>query len=109
MVQSFRNLAGFGVMLVDTPSPENRLVLDERGEPRIQYQLSESDKQRFRQGIAEAVRVMFLAGAKEVYSQQLKTFSVTVNQLNFNRRLSPISIRPTRSTRICASFPTARS
>jgi choline dehydrogenase-like flavoprotein len=67
MVQSFRNLAGFGVMLVDTPSPENRLVLDERGEPRIQYQLSENDKQRFRLGIAEAVRIMFLAGAKEVY------------------------------------------
>lgn len=67
MVQSFRNLAGFGVMLADTPSPDNRLVLDEKGEPRIQYQLSEADKQRFRQGIAEAVRVMFLAGAKEVY------------------------------------------
>jgi choline dehydrogenase-like flavoprotein len=67
MVQSFRNLAGFGVMLVDTPSPDNRLVLDDTGEPRIQYQLSEADKQRFRQGIAEAVRVMFLAGAKEVY------------------------------------------
>jgi choline dehydrogenase-like flavoprotein len=67
MVQSFRNLAGFGVMLVDTPSSNNRVVLDEKGEPRIQYQLSEADKQRFRQGITEAVRVMFLAGAKEVY------------------------------------------
>jgi choline dehydrogenase-like flavoprotein len=67
MVQSFRSLAGFGVMLVDNTSPGNRLVLDERGEPRIQYQLSEDDKLRFRQGIAEAVRVMFLAGAREVY------------------------------------------
>jgi choline dehydrogenase-like flavoprotein len=67
MIQNFRNLAGFGVMLVDTPSPENRLVLDENGEPRIQYQLAEADKRRFRQGIAEAIRVMFQAGAKEVY------------------------------------------
>jgi len=67
MVQSFRNLAGFGVMLVDTPSPDNRLALDEKGDPLIQYQLSEGDKLRFRQGIVEAVRVMFLAGAKEVY------------------------------------------
>jgi hypothetical protein len=50
MVQSFRSLAGFGV-LIDTTSPENRLVLDERGEPRIQYKLSEDDKLRFRQGI----------------------------------------------------------
>jgi choline dehydrogenase-like flavoprotein len=67
VVRSFRNLAGFGVMLIDSPSPENRLVLDERGEPRIEYRLSEADKVRFRQGIAQAVRIMFLAGAKEVY------------------------------------------
>jgi choline dehydrogenase-like flavoprotein len=67
MVQSFRSLAGFGVMLIDSPSPDNRLVLDKNGEPEIQYQLGEADKQRFRQGIAEAVRVMFQAGASEVY------------------------------------------
>lgn len=67
VAKSFRNLAGFGVMLVDTVSPENRLLLDSKGEPVIQYQLSSSDKQRFRQGIAEAVRTMFLAGAREVY------------------------------------------
>lgn len=67
MVRSFRQLGGFGVMLIDTPSPENRLLLDEQGEPRIDYSLSDSDKARFRQGIVDAIRVMFLAGAKEVY------------------------------------------
>jgi choline dehydrogenase-like flavoprotein len=67
VVHSFLNLAGFGVMLVDTSSPENRLILDEHEEPRIEYRLSESDKARFREGIAQAVRIMFLAGAKEVY------------------------------------------
>lgn len=67
MVKGYRNLAGFGVMLVDTPSPENRLTLDPQGEPRIAYTLSDSDKARFRRGIAQAVRIMFLAGAKEVY------------------------------------------
>jgi len=67
MVKSFRYLAGFGVMLVDSTSPQNRLVLDKNGDPLIYYEISEADKQRFRQGIAEAVRVMFLAGAKEVY------------------------------------------
>jgi hypothetical protein len=67
MVRSYRNLAGFGVMLIDTVSPGNRLVLDEDGEPVINYQLSEADKRRFREGVAEAVRMMFLAGATEVY------------------------------------------
>src|SRR5579871_39491 len=67
MVRSYRNLAGFGVMLIDTPSPENRITLDAQGEPLIQYTLSGPDKERFRHGVAEAVRIMFLAGAKQVF------------------------------------------
>jgi choline dehydrogenase-like flavoprotein len=35
MIRSFRDLAGFGVMLVDTSSAENRLVLDKDGVPGI--------------------------------------------------------------------------
>ena len=67
MIRSYRHLAGFGVMLIDTPSPDNRLTLDQNGEPVIHYVLSEHDKARFRNGIGEAIRIMFLAGAKQVY------------------------------------------
>ena len=67
MIESFRDLAGFGVMLIDTPRPSNRIVLDENGSVQIDYTLSEADKKRFAEGIAEAIRVMFKAGAKEVY------------------------------------------
>ena len=54
-------------MLIDTPSPDNRLTLDKDGEPVLNYVLSEPDKARFRRGVAQAVRIMFLAGAKQVY------------------------------------------
>lgn len=67
MIEAFRDLAGFGVMLIDTPQANNRVVLDESGSPQIDYTLSEPDKKRFAEGIAEAIRVMFKAGAKEVY------------------------------------------
>jgi choline dehydrogenase-like flavoprotein len=67
MLMSYRKLAGFGVMLVDTPSPGNRVRLDADGEPEIEYTLSEPDKQRFRRGVALAARVMFRAGARKVY------------------------------------------
>jgi choline dehydrogenase-like flavoprotein len=67
MVRSYRHLAGFGVMLIDTPSRDNRITLDPDGEPIISYVLSEADKIRFRRGVAEAVRIMFLAGAKQVF------------------------------------------
>lgn len=66
MVKDYRRVAGFGVMLVDTPSPDNRLTLDANGEIQIAYTLSDPDKQRFRRGVAEAVRIMFLSGAKKV-------------------------------------------
>ncbi len=67
MVKAFRDLAGFGVMLIDTPQSSNRILLDDSGAPEIDYTLSDADKQRFAEGIAEAIRVMFKAGAKEVY------------------------------------------
>ena len=72
MVQSFRHLAGFGVMLVDTPDPNNRLTINADGEPVINYQISAADKARFREGIAEAIRVMFQGGAREVYLPTLE-------------------------------------
>ena len=67
MVKGFRDIAGFGVMLVDTPQQGNRVVLDASGSPSLEYTLSAADKKRFAEGIAEAIRIMFKAGAKEVY------------------------------------------
>ena len=67
MILSYRNLGGFGVMLIDTPAPHNRVVLDGNGEPQIEYTLSGADKVRFRRGVAQAVRIMFRAGAKQVF------------------------------------------
>lgn len=72
MIQSFRYLAGFGVMLVDTPDPNNRVTINADGDPLINYQISTADKVRFREGIAEAIRVMFKAGAREVYLPTLE-------------------------------------
>src|SRR5262245_17328779 len=63
---AFNQSAGFGVMLVDTPSDSNAITLDAQGTPLLTYALSDGDKQRFRTGVAVAVRMMFLAGARKV-------------------------------------------
>ena len=66
-VARFQNLAGFGVLLVDTPNDFNRIELDpSTGQARVRYEISTNDKVRFRQGIEIALRLMFLAGAQEV-------------------------------------------
>jgi hypothetical protein len=65
ILSQFNNAAGFGVMLVDTPQDSNCVRL-ENGNVVVDYTLSECDKQRFQTGVAIAIRMMFLAGAKTV-------------------------------------------
>lgn len=65
-LRRYRHLAGFGVMLVDTPHAENRVRLDPEGRALIDYRLRGSDPDRFRGGVAEAVRTLFAAGARRV-------------------------------------------
>jgi hypothetical protein len=62
----FNDSVGFGCMLVDTPSEDNRVMLDDSGDTVLQYALSDADKDRFRVGVAIGIRMMFLAGAKTV-------------------------------------------
>lgn len=62
----FNDYVGFGLMLVDTPSEDNRVMLDDNGDTALQYTLSDADKDRFRIGVAIGIRMMFLAGAKKV-------------------------------------------
>jgi choline dehydrogenase-like flavoprotein len=66
VVRAYRHLAGFGVMLLDTPSPSNRVALEADGRPRIDYEVSRGDRDRLRVALAEGIRVMFAAGAKRV-------------------------------------------
>ncbi|WBU59936.1 GMC family oxidoreductase N-terminal domain-containing protein [Paracoccus albus] len=65
-ISSFNNYAGFGCMLVDTPSHDNRIVLDAEGNTTVEYSLSADDKARFRTGVGIGIRMMFLAGASQV-------------------------------------------
>lgn len=65
-ITQFNQSVGFGVMLVDTPSDSNSVSLDDTGAVVVNYTLSDGDKQRFRNGVGIAIRMMFLAGAKEV-------------------------------------------
>ena len=65
-LKDFNYYAGFGVAVIDTPSDTNFIALSETDDVVINYNVTESDKVRFRKGVAIAVRMMFLAGAKLV-------------------------------------------
>ncbi len=66
VVSHYRYLAGFGVMLIDSPSPDNRITLGSSGKPEIHYEISPGDRRRLRAAIADGVRIMFRAGARRV-------------------------------------------
>ncbi|WP_315823341.1 hypothetical protein [Paraflavitalea speifideaquila] len=65
-ITQFNRSVGFGVMLVDTPSDSNSIQLDNTGAVILNYNLSDGDKQRLRIGVGIAIRMMFMAGAKQV-------------------------------------------
>jgi len=64
----YRNLAGFGVMLVDSVTASNRVMWNPSSmKAEITYRLSEHDKSRLRFAARTGVEIMFGAGAEEVF------------------------------------------
>jgi choline dehydrogenase-like flavoprotein len=67
LMTQYSKLAGFGVMLVDTSDPANRVDWDAAaGAPAIRFRVTQSDKERLRFAARTGVDMMFAAGAKEV-------------------------------------------
>ncbi len=64
----YRQLAGFGAMLVDSVQMSNRVTWNETGaKAEIEYRLSNDDKERLRFAARTGVEIMFKAGAEEVF------------------------------------------
>lgn len=64
LLKRFDRLGGFGVLMVDRVNPNNRIEIDDQGEPRVVYNL---ERERFAQCVAVGVEAMLAGGAKEVY------------------------------------------
>ena len=68
LMRKYSQLAGFGVMLVDTPSRTNRVEWHApSGTRRIVYHLSDGDADRMRIAAERGVEIMFAGGATEVF------------------------------------------
>ena len=67
LMLNFRRLAGFGVMLIDSVDPANRVEWNSaQGRNIIHYRLTGADKDRLRFAAQKGVEIMFAAGAREV-------------------------------------------
>ena len=67
LMRQYDRIAGFGVMLVDTPARSNRVEWHAPDATRrIFYQLIESDRARLRHAAKTGVEILFAAGAREV-------------------------------------------
>lgn len=65
-VRQYAYLGGFGVMLLDSVDMANRISLDANGRPQILYTMGTADRSRLVAGIADGIRMLFQAGAKQV-------------------------------------------
>ncbi len=67
LMLKFKQLAGFGVMLVDSVDQANRVEWNPKEQKSIiHYRLNNDDKKRLRFAAQKGVEIMFAAGAKEV-------------------------------------------
>jgi choline dehydrogenase-like flavoprotein len=64
LMRKYDQLAGFGTMLVDVSSEDNRVSWDPESGTAIRYQLTDPDKGRLRFAAARMVEVMLAAGAE---------------------------------------------
>lgn len=79
----FKKLGGFGLMLVDESSPQNRIYIDAKtNKIEVDYKLTEFDKSRLRQGLINAVKILMSQGA-------IYTFVPTAEKLNSTGTFSP--------------------
>lgn len=65
LMQKYDRLGGFGTMLVDRSSPDNRVAWDREKGAAIRYRLTTSDKERLRFAAARMIEVMLAAGAEQ--------------------------------------------
>ncbi|MFA6237936.1 MAG: GMC family oxidoreductase [Bacteriovorax sp.] len=73
-LSSFNQYAGFGVMVVDESTMKNKVYVDQNKSLQIHYELTEVDKDKFIEGIADAAQIMFRAGASEVLIPSSENF-----------------------------------
>ena len=74
LMRQYSRIAGFGVMLVDTPTQANRVEWHRStGQRRIFYSLSPADRERLRVAARTGVEIMFAAGAREVMLPSAET------------------------------------
>jgi choline dehydrogenase-like flavoprotein len=74
LMRQYSRIAGFGVMLVDTPTRVNRVEWHpSTGQRRILYTLSPGDRDRLRVAARTGVEIMLAAGAREVILPSAET------------------------------------
>jgi len=67
-VQHYKNLGGYGIMLIDTVNDDNKIFLDPAtGRVEVNYTISDTDKIRMRSGIKVAIKNLLKNGAQEVF------------------------------------------
>lgn len=63
---TLQNMAGFGVMLVDTGAPTNYISQRPDGTVQLKYTLTSTDVDNLQKGIQKSIQTLFAAGARTV-------------------------------------------
>ncbi|MCL5875418.1 MAG: GMC oxidoreductase [Candidatus Dependentiae bacterium] len=67
-ITKVKNLGGFGIMLIDSVSAENKIYIDPlTNNVEIAYELNPHDKSRLREALKKGINMLFDQGAQQIY------------------------------------------
>lgn len=89
-LKSFNHYAGFGVMVVDESSMDNRVYFDKNNRLQIHYELTDKDKAIFINGLVDAATAMFNAGAIEVLIPSTENYLLDASGNSVMRSLDDV-------------------
>lgn len=68
IIRDVKYLGGFGIMLIDSPHPNNKVFIDPNtNQVEVSYTLSEQDKERLRKGLIRGLETLFEQGSYEAH------------------------------------------
>ena len=80
IIRDVKYLGGFGIMLIDSVHPDNKVFIDSNNQIQVNYTLLEHDKERLRKGIIHGLEMLFEQGAYEVHIPSCEPLLATNEQ-----------------------------
>ena len=93
IMKNYQSIAGYGIMLVDSVSPKNKVDVNLFNKVKVHYQLTDHDKERLKNGLLKASEMMFKAGAKKIIIPTFESYNIFSNYKEAHQAIEKLKFK----------------